>query len=88
MKRLFTLLVFMGVLIGTAKGQAYVYFNEPTVNLSTETVTSQGDNHYFYSQQVIWHDAAGWELALENQVDNDFIVEVRTTGDIEILDGY
>ena len=88
MKRLFTLLVFMGVLIGTAKGQAYVYFNEPSVNLSTETVTSLGDNHYFYSQQVIWHDAAGWELALENQVDKDFIVEVRTTGDIEILEGY
>ena len=88
MKRLFCLLVFIGVLIGTANGQAYVYFNEPSVNLSTETVTSLGDNHYFYSQQVIWHDAAGWELALENQVDNDFIVEVRTTGDIEILEGY
>ena len=88
MKRLFCLLVFIGVLIGTANGQAYVYFNEPSVNLSTETVTSLGDNHYFYSQQVIWHDAAGGELALENQVDNDFIVEVRTTGDIEILEGY
>ncbi len=88
MKRLFCFLVFIGVLIGTAKGQAYVYFKEPSVNLSKETVTSQGDNHYFYSQKVTWHDAAGWELDLEGQVDNDFIVEVRTTGDIEILDGY
>ena len=88
MKRYFTLLVFIGVLIGTAKGQAYVYFKEPSVNLSKETVTSQGDNHYFYSQKVIWHDADGWELDLEDQVDKDFIVEVRTTGDIEILDGY
>lgn len=88
MKRIFTSLILLTVLLGSAYGRA-VFFENTVVEFPQGTNPQSENGHYVYQQDVLW---TWWDgdnvINLHDDQDNDFAWSVETTGDMAIAEGY